>query len=230
MKDTPQMDLARKLDDVRQRIAAACRRAHRSPAGVTLVVVTKTAGAEVIDELVSLGVKDFGENRVQHAAQKFAAIPRDGFRLHLIGHLQTNKARQAITLFDMIQSIDSMRVAEAVSREAAAAGKRMPVLLEVNVSGEESKHGFDAESARRAAPRIAALPGLVPEGLMTMAPLGAAQPELRQVFGGLRELARRIAAESGVAMPHLSMGMSQDFETAIEEGATIVRVGTAITG
>jgi len=224
------MDLKRKLEYVRSRIAAACSRAGRSPGDVTLVVVTKTVGRETIDELISLGVRDFGENRVQDAAAKFTeGLPAD-LRLHMIGHLQTNKARQAVRLASMIHSIDSLRLAEAVSREAAAAGKTAPVLLEVNVSGEESKYGFDAESAMQAAPQVAALPGLRLGGLMTMAPLGAGEAELRAVFGGLRKLAGRISVECGLPMPHLSMGMSQDYETAIEEGATIIRVGTAIVG
>ena len=222
------MNLEQKLDHVRNRIAAACSRAGRHAADVTLVVVTKTVGRNTIDELISLGVRDFGENRVQDAAAKFADA-QPGLRLHMIGHLQTNKARQAVRLASMIHSIDSVRLADAVSREATA-DKPLAVLLEVNVSGEESKYGFDAQSVMQAAPQIAALPGLRVEGLMTMAPLGAAEPELRALFGGLREIASRISAGCGLPMPHLSMGMSQDYELAIEEGATLVRVGTAIVG
>jgi len=225
------MTTEEKLRIVRERIAQACGRAGRDPATVGLVVVTKTVGVDVIRELISLGVEDLGENRVQDFATKVEELgERPGVRFHMIGHLQRNKAKQAVRLFDMIHSVDSLRLAEAVSRAAAAQGKQMPVLLEVNVSGEESKFGFDPASARRAAPQIAALPCIRLDGLMTMAPFGAEEDVLRTVFRSLRELSAEIASEHGLDMPHFSMGMSQDYEIAVEEGATLVRVGTAIVG
>jgi len=227
-------DLQSRLRTVEDRIAAACERVRRDPAGVRLVVVTKTVDAGVIRELAALGVQDIGENRVQDAAPKIDSL-RDipGLRFHMIGHLQRNKARQAVRLFHVIHSIDSLQLAQAVDRavgEETAAPRPVPVLLEVNVSGEESKFGMDASAALETAAVVAALPNLCLDGLMTMAPLGAGEQQLRGVFRGLRELAERIRGEQGIAMPHLSMGMSQDYEIAVEEGATLVRVGTAIVG
>lgn len=230
-----------KLNGVKQRVAAACAKAGRDAGTVGIVVVTKTVDAAVIRTLVGLGVQEIGENRVQDAARKAdalfgpsadsqPALPRSCLRLHLIGHLQTNKAAQAVRLFDMTHSVDSPRLAEAISRAAVAQQKLMPVLLEVNVSGEESKYGFTPDAAFEAAPQIAAMPGLRLDGLMTMAPLGADEPTIRSVFRGLRELSARISTHHHLTLPHLSMGMSQDFELAIEEGATLLRIGTAIVG
>jgi len=223
--------LENKLSNVRQRIAAACGRAGRDAGGVTLVVVTKTIGTGVIRELLDLGVADIGENRVQDAAAKMdelgSCCPAS---LHMIGHLQRNKVAQAVRIAAMIHSIDSIRLAEAVSKAAVGQGKSVPVLMEVNVTGEESKFGFSPGAAREAAPGIAALPGIDLQGLMTMAPFGAGEPALRCSFRSLRELRDEIAADLATSLPHLSMGMSQDYEIAVEEGATIVRVGTAIVG
>ncbi|HUW34568.1 MAG TPA: YggS family pyridoxal phosphate-dependent enzyme [Planctomycetota bacterium] len=228
------MPIREKLHAVRQRLNAACARAGRDPGDVRIVVVTKTVGVDAINELIALGATDIGENRVQDAARKAAAVrrrqPSPTVTLHMIGHLQTNKAAQAVRAFDVIHSIDSLRAAQAASRAAEAQGKLMPVLLEVNVSGEESKYGFDPEAAFAAAREISALPGIRLDGLMTMAPLGADEPTIRSVFRGLRELRDRMSSKLGIALPHLSMGMSQDFEIAVEEGATMVRVGTAIVG
>ena len=224
------MTLNDRLRSVNERIAAACARAGRAPADVRLVVVTKTVNSGAIRELLAAGMRDIGENRVHDAARKAAELGGIQATLHMIGHLQRNKAREAVELFDMIHSIDSLRLAEAVSAAAGELGKRMPVLLEANVSGEESKYGFTPDSAREAAPVIAAMPGLQLQGLMTMAPLGADEATIRSVFRGLRELAASISREHAIPLPHLSMGMSQDYEIAIEEGATLVRVGTAIVG
>lgn len=226
------MSVEENFRTVEDRIAAACQRAGRDPAEVLIVVVTKTVDAAFVrDKLLPLGVRDIGENRVSQAAEKaeqLAAAP--DIHLHMIGHLQRRKARKAVELCSMIHSIDSLRLAERVSDAAAEQGKEMPVLLEVNVSGEESKYGFSPDEAREAAPHVAALPGIRLDGLMTMAPFGADESVLRSVFAGLRDLAADISAQHNIPLPHLSMGMSQGYEIAIEEGATIVRIGTAIVG
>jgi len=228
------MPIGDNLQAARQRVTAACARAGRDPRDVRIVVVTKTVGIDAVNELIELGVTDIGENRVQDAALKVAAVRQrhgsSAVTFHMIGHLQTNKAPQAVRTFDIIHSIDSPRAAEAVSRAAEMQGKLMPILLEVNVSGEESKYGFDHDAAVAAAPGIAVLPGVRLDGLMTMAPLGAGEQTVRSVFRSLRELRDRMASQCGIALPHLSMGMSQDYEIAVEEGATMVRVGTAIVG
>jgi len=228
------MTISDKLQAVRQRVSDACARSGRNPDEVRIVVVTKTVGIDVINELIRLGVNDIGENRVQDAMPKMAAVRQrpdpPAVTFHMIGHLQTNKAAQAVRTFDVIHSIDSIRAAEAVSRAADAQHKLMPILLEANVSGEESKYGLNPDAARASAPQIAVLPAVRLDGLMTMAPLGASERTIRPVFRGLRELRDQIASQCGIALPHLSMGMSQDYEIAIEEGATMVRVGTAIVG
>ncbi|HUU69362.1 MAG TPA: YggS family pyridoxal phosphate-dependent enzyme, partial [Planctomycetota bacterium] len=196
------MPIREKLHAVRQRLNAACARAGRDPGDVRIVVVTKTVGVDAINELIALGATDIGENRVQDAARKAATVrrqPSPTVTFHMIGHLQTNKAAQAVRAFDVIHSIDSLRAAQAASRAAEAQGKLMPVLLEVNVSGEESKYGFDPEGAFAAAREISALPGIRLDGLMTMAPLGADEPTIRSVFRGLRELRDRMSSELGIA-------------------------------
>jgi pyridoxal phosphate enzyme (YggS family) len=238
------MSIASRFDQVRERIARAAARADRDPAAITLVAVTKTHPPEVIAEAIAAGARDLGENRVQEAALKIpplaAAYP--DARWHLIGHLQRNKAKSAIELFDMIHSIDSLRLAETLNRlleERAAA--RLPVLLQVNVSGEASKEGFDLPGgiANRAGleallpevERILALPCLDVRGLMTIAPIVADAEQARPVFRALRELRDELARRfPQTAWAELSMGMTDDFEAAIAEGATIVRVGRAIFG
>lgn len=238
------MSIATRLDQVRERIARAAARANRDPAAITLVAVTKTHPPEVIAEAIAAGARDLGENRVQEAALKIpplaAAYP--DARWHLIGHLQRNKAKTAIELFDMIHSIDSLRLAETLNRllqERAA--DRLPVLLQVNVSGEASKEGFDLPGgiANRAGleallpevERILALPCLEVRGLMTIAPIVADPEQARPVFRALRELRDELARRfPRAAWAELSMGMTDDFEAAIAEGATIVRVGRAIFG
>lgn len=238
------MNIASRFDQVLERIARAAARANRDPAAITLVAVTKTHPPEVIAEAIAAGARDLGENRVQEAALKIpplaAAYP--DARWHLIGHLQRNKAKTAIELFDMIHSIDSLRLAETLNRllqERAAA--RLPILLQVNVSGEASKEGFDLPGgiANRAGleallpevERILALPCLEVRGLMTIAPIVADPEQARPVFRALRELRDELARRfPRAAWAELSMGMTDDFEAAIAEGATIVRVGRAIFG
>lgn len=238
------MNIASRFDQVLERIARAAARANRDPAAITLVAVTKTHPPEVIAEAIAAGARDLGENRVQEAALKIpplaAAYP--DARWHLIGHLQRNKAKTAIELFDMIHSIDSLRLAETLNRllQERAAG-RLPVLLQVNVSGEASKEGFDLPGgiANRAGleallpevERILALPCLEVRGLMTIAPIVADPEQARPVFRALRELRDELARRfPRAAWAELSMGMTDDFEAAIAEGATIVRVGRAIFG
>lgn len=236
------MSIAERLARVQERVAAAARAAGRDPASVTLVAVSKTQPPEVVAAAIAAGARDLGENRVQEAAAKLAALGahRAAARWHLIGHLQRNKARPAAELFDLVQSVDSLRLAEALAR-AVPAGRRLPVLLQVNVSGEASKEGFAlagglANRAGLAAllaevEQIAALPALDVRGLMTVAPIVAHPEQARPVFRALRdlrdELARRVPA---ARWDDLSMGMTDDFEAAIAEGATIVRVGRAIFG
>jgi len=222
--------LKRNVAEVRERIAEACRRSGRDPSEVRLVAVTKTVGADVARALVRLGVTDIGENRVQEAARKREELAGLDVRWHMIGHLQTNKAKHALRLFDLIHSVDSVRVAEALDKRAASQGRTVPVLVQVSVSGEATKHGVAAAAAVDEVRRIAAFPALRVRGLMTMAPFVDDPETVRPVFVRLRELADEIRALAipQVEMAHLSMGMTQDYEAAVEEGATLVRIGTAL--
>lgn len=236
-------DLPSNIAAVRARIAHAAAEARRDPAGITLVVVTKTHPPERIAEAIAAGAHDLGENRVQEAAAKIPvlAAAHPGIRWHLIGHLQRNKVKLAAELFAMIHSVDSLRLAETLSRHVAAGAGRLPILLQINVSGEASKEGFAlpggvANQAGLAAllpevERILALPGLEVRGLMTIAPIVADPQQARPVFRALRELRDELARRFPQAhWAELSMGMTDDFEAAIAEGATIVRVGRAIFG
>ena len=226
-KDSPVQaaDIAENLRRVRERIDAACRRAGRSPDEVTIVGVSKGFSASAVVAAYEAGLSDVGENRVQEAAAKVAAATAQGARprWHLVGHLQRNKVKTALGLFDIIHSVDSLRLAEAVGR---GAGARAPVsvLLEVNVAGEESKFGLAPDEVAVVLARARALPNLDVLGLMTVAPLAADAEEVRPVFRRLRELGKSLG------LRHLSMGMSDDFEVAVEEGATLVRIGRAIFG
>jgi pyridoxal phosphate enzyme (YggS family) len=216
--------IAENLARVRGRIERAAARAGRAPSSVRLVGVSKTFPPQAIVQALRAGLSDVGENYIQEAATKVAevaatATPRP--RWHLVGHLQTNKVRTALELFDVIESVDSVRLAEALSRRAV---KPVEVLLEVNVAGEATKTGFSPEEVPAAAGRIAALPNLALRGLMTVAPEADDPEEVRPVFRRLREFGLALG------LPELSMGMSGDFEVAIAEGATIVRIGRAIFG
>jgi hypothetical protein len=217
------MTIASHLTAVRARIAAACARAGRSPDDVTLVAVTKGFPADAVREAFAAGVRDFGENRVQEAAEKLphlAAIRREA-TWHMIGHLQTNKVKTVLDLFDIIQSVDSLHLAEAISRRAPLP---LPAFLEVNVTGERTKYGLNLEDLPREFAHITRLPGIEVRGLMTVAPLTGNPEEVRPVFQHLRE------AALALGLSQLSMGMTGDFEVAIEEGATHIRVGRAIFG
>jgi pyridoxal phosphate enzyme (YggS family) len=208
---------------VRQRIVAACDRAGRSPDDVTIVAVSKGFPAPFIEEALRAGLADIGENRVQEAQSKFAELSERDVRprWHLVGHLQTNKVRTALGLFDIIHSVDSLKLAEAIDRHAA---KPAPVLIEVNIGGEATKYGFASDETLAACEKIASLSRVDVQGLMTVAPLVSEPEAVRPVFRRLREL------RDALGLPHLSMGMTDDFEVAIEEGATMVRIGRAIFG
>jgi pyridoxal phosphate enzyme (YggS family) len=226
----PSSAIQASLDEVRGKIARAAGRAGRDPAEVVLVGVVKTVPVERIREAVSLGLADLGENRVQEAETHIAALGRSGARWHMIGHLQRNKAGRAVELFDRVQAVDSAGLAEALSRRAVAAGRTLPVLVEVNVSGEATKFGAAPEAVEGLLEQVAALPGLSLDGLMTVGPPVASADEARAGFARLRALRERGERSLGRRLPELSMGMSGDFEVAVEEGATLVRVGTALFG
>jgi PLP dependent protein len=220
------------LPGVRERISAALERAGRS-GDVRIVAVTKGHPLEAVRAAAVAGLPDVGENRVQELDAKRAELGggEAGLVWHLIGHLQRNKVRRAIQLFDMIHSIDSERLAQELSAEAVRSGVEVRGLVQVNASGEASKGGFDADRALAAIARTAELPGLRCEGLMTMAPLTDDEALIRRTFAATRELLER-ARHEGVALhgAELSMGMSSDYEMAIEEGSTMVRLGTILLG
>jgi len=218
------------LNEVRARLARAAARSGRTPGEVTLIAVTKTVPLDVIKAAFGLGLSDLGENRVQEAEQKIGALGRKGVHWHLIGHLQRNKAGRAVELFDRVHSVDDRPLAEALARRAREAGRTMPVLIEVNVSGEASKFGVAPGGLLDLAEGVAGLDGLSLEGLMTVGAPVERPEQARGGFAALRELRDRAAARIGRPLPHLSMGMSGDFEVAIEEGSTMVRVGTALFG
>jgi hypothetical protein len=223
------MDLAANLDSIQKRIAAACERAGRNPDSVTLLAVSKTHPPETIKAAADCGQIFFGENKVQEAKAKIPLCPGK-LRWHFIGHLQSNKCRDAVELFEMIQSVDSLSLAQEINKRAEQAARRMPVLLEVNVAGEASKFGYPPERLLAELKEINVLPRLQIHGLMTVPPWSPEAEESRPHFRRLRELKQRAEQVLGAPLPHLSMGMSGDFEIAIEEGATIVRVGTALFG
>jgi len=217
---------------IRERIAAAAARASRDPAAVRLMGVTKTVGDDRIRQAVEAGIDIIGENYVQEAKRKIELLGKS-VEWHFIGHLQTNKARFAVRLFDMIHSVNRMSLAEELNRRASAAGVVCRVLIEVNLAGEESKSGAPPGEAPGLIRAIAAgMPNLSIRGLMTMAPWYDDPEKARPCFAGLRALRDRIAAENipNVTMGELSMGMTDDFEVAVEEGSTIVRIGRAIFG
>lgn len=214
---------------VRARIAAAAARAGRGADEVTIVAVTKGHPLERAREAASAGLLDVGENRVQEALAKQAAWPAAPVRWHLIGHLQRNKAKLAVGRFSLIHSLDSFRLADALESAAAAAGVAQAVLVEVNVAREPQKTGTPPEEAPGLLAHAAGLPHLVVQGMMTMAPYDAPVAAQHGIFGELRELRDRLATRD-VPLTVLSMGMSQDFEAAVEEGATMVRLGTILFG
>lgn len=223
------MSFAENLATIQQRIHEACRRAGRDSQSVMLLAVSKTHPAEMIDEAVRGGQMFFGENKVQEAKAKIPASSSKA-HWHFIGHLQSNKARDAVHLFEMIQSVDSLDLAREISKRCEQASKEMPILLEVNVAGESSKFGYKPEQLLAELTELKSLPRIAVQGLMTIPPFATNAEKARPHFRRLRELKMQCEEMLGLPLPHLSMGMSGDFEIAIEEGATIVRIGTALFG
>lgn len=211
------------LRRVEERLAAAAERAGRRRDEITLVAVTKTVPPELIAQALAAGLTVFGESRLQEARAKIPAVASRA-RWHLVGHLQTNKVRDAVALFELIHSVDSVRLATEIDKWASRIGKTQAVLLEVNVSGEARKFGFRPEELPAALAEISRLPRVEVQGLMTIAPFVADPEQARPCFRRLREL------RDALRLRHLSMGMSNDFEVAVAEGATLVRIGTAIFG
>ncbi len=222
--------IAENLKSVREKIEAACLRVGRNPAEVTLVAVTKTVSAERINEAIEAGATHIGENRVQEAREKYSQIKPVTW--HLIGHLQTNKVKHALKIFQWIHSVDSFHLAEKIEQEASRLEKIIPVFLEVKTSPEETKYGIPVSETLELVKKISRFDHLQVSGLMTIAPFTDDEKAIQKSFQTLRHLQNEInqAEIAGVRMEHLSMGMSHDFEIAIEEGATMVRVGTAIFG
>jgi hypothetical protein len=223
------MDIAENLNKVRQRIAAACALSGRDPASVTLVTVSKGHPAEAVRAAAELELSLFGENRVQEAKIKIGQCP-SRLQWHLIGHLQSNKCRDAVHFFSMIQSVDSLALAREINKWAEKSAKTMRILLEINVAGESSKFGYSPASVLAELKEINALPKIEVHGLMTVAPWTPEPEKVRPVFRQLAELKRQCEEILGAPLPHLSMGMSGDFEVAVEEGATMIRLGSALLG
>ena len=216
---------------IEKKVEQACIRAGRKKEDVTLIAVSKTKPISMIQELLPLGVRDFGENKVQELTEKEELLPKD-IRWHMIGHLQRNKVKYEVGKACMIHSVDSLRLAEEISKEALKKQISVPILVEVNVAGEESKFGVSVQEAPSLIEQICCLPGLQVKGLMTIAPYVEDPEENRIVFRNLRKLSVDIREKNfdNVTMDILSMGMTGDYEVAIEEGATHVRVGTGIFG
>ena len=225
--------IAANLADVHRRMIAAAMRAGRDPSDVLLVAVSKTHPLAAIEAAAAAGQRHFGENRLEELWPKVHAAEAGGLDVlwHLIGTIQSRKSKEAVGPWALIHSVDRLKIAQRLSRDAEAAGRALPVLLEVNVSGEGSKHGFTPQELLDQAPTLAALRGIRLGGLMTMAPFAEDPEAARPTFRALRELRDELAAACPQAdWRHLSMGMTNDFEVAIEEGATIIRVGSAIFG
>lgn len=219
------------LAEVEKRVCAACERAGRARGEVTLIAVSKTKPISMIEELLPGGTRDFGENKVQELCDKYEQLPKD-IRWHLIGHLQRNKVKYVADKACLIHSVDSLRLAQAISEEGVKRQVVVPVLVEVNVAGEESKFGVTPEETEALVREIAKLPGIAVKGLMTIAPFVEDPEENRVHFANLKKLCVDIKKKNidNVSMNVLSMGMTGDYEVAIEEGATMIRVGTGIFG
>ncbi|HSW31721.1 MAG TPA: YggS family pyridoxal phosphate-dependent enzyme [Longimicrobiales bacterium] len=222
--------LAQALPGIRERMAGAARAAGRDPAGVRLVAVTKGHPLEALQAALEAGIPDLGENRVEELEEKEAALGRDRATWHMIGHLQSRKAARAAGAAHLIHSVDSLHLAEKLSRSAGGRGPEVRVLAQVNTSGEESKGGLEPAGAVEAVLAMAALPGLRVEGLMTMAPFVDDAEVLSSAFRRLRETLEEVRRHDPRVGPELSMGMTNDFEIAIREGSTMVRIGTALFG
>jgi len=223
------MGLTSSFGSIQERIQAACGRAGRDPASVSLVAVSKGQPPEMVRAAAEVGQVLFGESRGQEARAKIEQCP-GRLRWHLLGHLQSNKCRDAVALFEMIESVDSLALGQEIDKWAGKEGKRMPILLEVNVAGEATKFGFRPEQLLSTLSEINALHRIEVHGLMIIAPWTAEPEKVRPVFRRLRELKGECEQILGAPLAHLSMGMSGDFEVAIEEGATLVRIGTSLFG
>lgn len=223
------MNIASNISGIRERIARAAIESGRKAEDVTLIAVTKTVDTQTAQAVLQAGVKDLGENRVQSFLEKYDVIQEEA-NWHLIGHLQTNKVKYIVGKVKLIHSVDTLHLAEEISRKATALGIVQDVLFQFNISGEESKSGAGPKEAEKIFESLSLLPGLRVRGLMTMAPLLAGESETRQVFSGLKTLSETLKKEAypNVSMDYLSMGMSGDFEAAILEGANLVRIGTAL--
>lgn len=222
-------DLENRWAEINRRLDAACARVGREPDTVQVMAVSKTRIPDEIRDVAALGVETFGENKVQEARAKIPLCP-GRLHWHLIGHLQSNKAREAVQLFEMIHAVDSLRLLEILDRAAGEEGRQLSVCLEVNVSGERSKFGMAPEAVLETLRGAERLFKVKVVGLMTIPPVAENPEEARPFFRALRELRDRMQAQTGIPLPELSMGMSQDFEVAVEEGATWIRVGTLLFG
>ena len=219
------------LEIINEKIKKAALKANRNPQEIKLVAVTKTATIEQIKEAISAGVKIIGENKVQEAKEKYQILSAD-IEWHLVGHLQTNKVKYAIEIFDLIHSVDSIKLAKEIDRRSQQFGMITNVLVEVNISGEETKYGIKPEEVEPFIKEISEFSRIKIRGLMTIAPIAEDKEEVRPYFRKLRELSKEIKSKNikNVKMDYLSMGMTEDFEVAIEEGANMIRVGRGIFG
>ena len=226
------MELKQRLEDIRERIRRAAESCNRDPDSIRLVAVSKTVPAETVKEAIEAGATILGENYVQEAREKFDALVLYPVSWHFIGHLQSNKAKYAVRLFDLIHTVDSLKLARALDKEAKKVDKIQPILVQVNISGEDTKSGISAAVAPELISQISQSENLAVKGLMTMPPYFYQPEKVRPYFAALRELRDQIKKQSlpNVSLDELSMGMTGDFEVAIAEGATIVRIGTAIFG
>ena len=224
------MTIARNVEEIRKRIVNACERAGRNPEEVQILAATKTRTPEEIKEAFEAGIRLFGENRVQEARDKIPLLSDLPIEWHMIGHLQRNKVKYAVNLFDVVESLDSKELADELEKRLSKVGKRMRVFIEVKLSPEQTKHGCSPEEALELARHVLSLEHLKLEGLMNVPPYFEDLELVRPYFRKLREIRDNLECALGVNFPHLSMGMSHDFEVAVEEGATIVRIGTAIFG
>jgi hypothetical protein len=218
-----------KIEEVRQRVLAAAERCGRNPDEIKILPATKKQSVEVLREVMECGLDHFGENRLQEALPKIAALP-PAVRWDFIGGLQTKKAKQVVGVFDLIHSVDSMKLAEEISKRASASGLNQKILLQINVGGESGKHGIAPADASDLMEKVNALDYVEVHGLMTVPPFREELEAVRPYFRQLREIRDRLEQAEGYGLPILSMGMTHDFEIAIEEGATVVRVGTALFG
>jgi pyridoxal phosphate enzyme (YggS family) len=229
----PMDPVARNVLSIRERIAKAAERCGRSPDEITLLAVSKTFPAEFLVRAAEAGIRCFGENRVQEAETKIPQLRNiDGLQWHLIGHLQTNKARRAAELFDVIHSVDSVKLAAKLNQASTEAGKILSVLLQIDLGDEETKFGAEPRQIHELVEAINGFPGLRLNGLMTIPPFWDNPEDVRPYFARLRQLRDKMEMEQPgcLGLNHLSMGMSHDFEQAVQEGATILRIGTAIFG